>query len=136
MHVTIRFNLQNSRAASKKATHLTAGVAPLSSPVPAPPIRLPKEAYDTLKDKQLRERLQRHELSTHGSRAKMQARHEKWVVIFNANLDQAPEQQKSVGALRAQLTDWENGRERDERERTKANGIAIDADYEVCSFAA
>ncbi|KAG8935085.1 E3 ubiquitin-protein ligase rad18 [Tulasnella sp. 417] len=85
------------------------------------PERLPKEAYDTLKDKQLRERLARFDLSTTGSRAKMQARHERWVVLYNSNFqDQAPENRKTLKALRADLLVWEKEREKDEKERAKA----------------
>ena len=98
----------------------------------SPPQRLVKEAYDTLKDKQLRERLQIFDLPTEGSRIKLQARHERWVVIYNANLDQAPEQQNSTRALRAQLIAWEAGRERDEREKARAmDGFTSAEDYEV-----
>ncbi|KAG8906832.1 E3 ubiquitin-protein ligase rad18 [Tulasnella sp. 403] len=106
------------------------------TPGSSPLERLPKEAYDTLKEKQIRVRLQRFDLPTTGSRSKLQARHERWVVIFNANLDQSPEHQRSLSALRTQLQIWEQGRERDEKERTKAqekvgaNG-SIAADYEV-----
>ncbi|KAG9051067.1 E3 ubiquitin-protein ligase rad18 [Tulasnella sp. UAMH 9824] len=89
-----------------------------ASPLPE---RLPKEAYDTLKDKQLRERLARFDLSTTGNRAKMQARHERWVILYNSNFqDQAPENRKSLKALRSDLLAWEKEREKDEKERAKA----------------
>ncbi|KAG8973340.1 E3 ubiquitin-protein ligase rad18 [Tulasnella sp. 425] len=89
-----------------------------ASPLPE---RLPKEAYDTLKDKQLRERLGRFDLPTSGSRTKLQARHERWVVIYNSNFqDQAPENRRSLKALRAELLAWEKEREKDEKERARA----------------
>lgn len=103
------------RRTSKKAVPLGTGNSPNT-----PSGRLAAEAYDTLKDKQLRERLQRFELPTTGSRAKLQARHARWVVLYNANLDHAPERQKSISALRAELIAWESGKEKDEREHAKA----------------
>lgn len=68
----------------------------------------------------------------------MQARHERWTVIYNANLDQDEGQRKSVTALRAALVKWEEGREKDEKERAKAvEGLGtggtgpVGRDYEV-----
>ncbi|KAG8935516.1 E3 ubiquitin-protein ligase rad18 [Tulasnella sp. 418] len=101
---------------------------------PPPTTRLPKEAYDLMKDKQLRERLSRFDISTTGSRARLQARHERWVILYNANLDNPVEARKPVSALREELSHWEEGKEQDEKEKTKAAesaGQAGDIEYQA-----
>ncbi|KAG9008841.1 E3 ubiquitin-protein ligase rad18 [Tulasnella sp. JGI-2019a] len=112
-------NIFNGAASSTRRS-TNSKVATYTARSTSPPERLPREAYDTLKDKQLRERLARFDLSTTGSRAKLQARHERWAVIFNANMDQDEGQRRSLSALKAALVKWEEGREKDEKERVKA----------------
>ncbi|KAG8882474.1 E3 ubiquitin-protein ligase rad18 [Tulasnella sp. 331] len=112
-------NIFNGTASSSKKSN-NAKNSNHASRSASPPVRLPREAYDTLKDKQLRERLSRFDLATTGTRAKLQARHERWTVVYNANLDQDESHRKSLNALRAALVKWEEGRERDEKERAKA----------------
>lgn len=81
-------------------------------------------------------------MPTSGSRTKLQARHERWVVVYNSNFqDQAHENRRSLKALRAELLAWEKEREKDEKERARAmersgNGGSKDSgtnglDYEV-----
>ncbi|KAH8833916.1 hypothetical protein DL96DRAFT_1578830 [Flagelloscypha sp. PMI_526] len=68
---------------------------------------LPKVAYDTLKDKQLKERLSEHDLSIVGDRKTLVERHQQWVMLYNSNLDRASHHRCSVADLRKQLTKWE-----------------------------
>ncbi|KAJ4488566.1 hypothetical protein J3R30DRAFT_3794053 [Lentinula aciculospora] len=68
---------------------------------------LPTKSYDTLKDKVVRELLREHGLPTTGDRKTMIARHQRWVIIFNANLDRTRGMRKSLTILRRELRDWE-----------------------------
>ncbi|KAJ8592629.1 hypothetical protein M405DRAFT_732940 [Rhizopogon salebrosus TDB-379] len=72
--------------------------------------RIPKVSYDVLKDKQLKDLLQTHTLSTHGDRKTWIARHRRWVMIFNANLDKCESNRKSAQELRHELKKWEDDR--------------------------
>ncbi|KAJ3820879.1 hypothetical protein F5878DRAFT_618567 [Lentinula raphanica] len=68
---------------------------------------LPSKSYDTLKDKQVRELLSEHDLPTTGDRKTIIARHQRWVTIYNANLDKTLKMRKSLSILRRDLRDWE-----------------------------
>ncbi|KAJ3781539.1 hypothetical protein GGU10DRAFT_437243 [Lentinula aff. detonsa] len=68
---------------------------------------LPIKSYDTLKDKTVRELLLEHELPTTGDRRTIIARHQRWVIIYNANLDKTRKIRKSLSFLRRNLRDWE-----------------------------
>ncbi|KAG7453048.1 uncharacterized protein BT62DRAFT_44099 [Guyanagaster necrorhizus] len=67
---------------------------------------LPKVSYDTLKDKQIKQLLQDQGLATLGNRALCIARHQKWVMLWNSNLDKAPKNRKSKSQLRSDLDQW------------------------------
>ncbi|EMD34430.1 hypothetical protein CERSUDRAFT_97689 [Gelatoporia subvermispora B] len=67
---------------------------------------LPKMSYDVLKDKRIQEYLMEHDLPTTGSRDACIARHQKWVMLFNANLDRSANRQ-NLSQLREELETWE-----------------------------
>ncbi|KAJ7632106.1 hypothetical protein FB45DRAFT_911472 [Roridomyces roridus] len=69
---------------------------------------LPKVAYDTLKEKQLRDKLTEHGLSTSGTHAQMVARHQQWTLLWNANLDKSPANRQSTTELRKEMRRWED----------------------------
>ncbi|KAF8655846.1 hypothetical protein AX16_002930 [Volvariella volvacea WC 439] len=72
--------------------------------------RLPKVSYSTLKDRQLRDMLQEHELPTTGDRPTHERRHQHWVMLYNANLDRSISNRKSLQELRRELKQWEQQR--------------------------
>ncbi|KAF9072866.1 hypothetical protein BDP27DRAFT_1417643 [Rhodocollybia butyracea] len=78
---------------------------------------LPKKSYDTLKDKAIKELLQEHDLPITGDRKTLVVRHQRWVIIYNSNLDKARNLRKSIPALRRELRDWETL----QKNRTKHN---------------
>ncbi|KAK0458547.1 uncharacterized protein EV420DRAFT_364248 [Desarmillaria tabescens] len=65
---------------------------------------LPKVSYDTLKDRQIKNLLNDQGLSTSGDRALCITRHQKWVMLWNSNLDKAPKHRKSPSQLKSDLT--------------------------------
>ncbi|KAK0474877.1 hypothetical protein IW261DRAFT_531118 [Armillaria novae-zelandiae] len=67
---------------------------------------LPKVSYDTLKDKQIKQLLQDQKLPTSGDRALWITRHQKWVMLWNSNLDKAPKNRKSPSQLKSELSRW------------------------------
>ncbi|KAI0318436.1 hypothetical protein OF83DRAFT_1182403 [Amylostereum chailletii] len=72
---------------------------------------IPKVSYAVLKDKQLRDLLSEHELPSTGDRHVLIARHQRWVALYNANVDRGARQRKKPPELRAEMKKWE--RERD-----------------------
>ncbi|KAK1219853.1 E3 ubiquitin-protein ligase rad18 [Marasmius sp. AFHP31] len=68
---------------------------------------LPKKSYGVLRDKAIRELLFEHDLPTGGDRNTLIARHQQWVILYNANLDKSEKLRKSLDALRRDLTHWE-----------------------------
>ncbi|KAJ3877139.1 hypothetical protein F5051DRAFT_504103 [Lentinula edodes] len=68
---------------------------------------LPTKSYDTLRDKAIRDLLHEHDLLTTGDRKTIVARHQRWVIIYNANLDKTHKMRKSLTSLRRDLRDWE-----------------------------
>ncbi|CCM05056.1 uncharacterized protein FIBRA_07259 [Fibroporia radiculosa] len=70
---------------------------------------LPKVSYHTIKDKRLLELLHEHELPTTGERAAWVRRHEKWVMMHNANADRASSDRRTRAQLRRDLRAWEDG---------------------------
>ncbi|KAF9553812.1 hypothetical protein CPC08DRAFT_713433 [Agrocybe pediades] len=68
---------------------------------------LPISNYTTLKDKQLKEMLIEQEIPVTGDRALWELRHQRWVTIFNANLDRSGPNRKTKGELRKELKKWE-----------------------------
>jgi len=71
---------------------------------------LPKASYTVLKDKQIRDLLAAHDLSTTGDRSHLISRHERWVALYNANLDRSPGLRKRVAELRVEMRRWEEDR--------------------------
>ncbi|KAG2157630.1 uncharacterized protein EDB93DRAFT_803321 [Suillus bovinus] len=74
--------------------------------------RIPKASYDLLKDKQVKDLLHAHNLSVLGDRKMWIARHKRWVMIFNANLDKSVSNRKNTKELRNELKNWEDSRKR------------------------
>lgn len=72
---------------------------------------LPKVSYNMLKDKQIRDLLSEHELPTTGDHATLVSRHQRWVSIYNANVDRNPQYRRRVSELRVELKKWEKDRE-------------------------
>ncbi|KAL6307967.1 hypothetical protein BKA93DRAFT_833243 [Sparassis latifolia] len=71
---------------------------------------LPKVSYHTLKDSVIKDRLLEHNLPTTGDRNTLNKRHAKWVMMFNANLDQSSTDRKTLSQLRRELQTWEDER--------------------------
>ncbi|KAJ7581489.1 hypothetical protein C8J56DRAFT_266020 [Mycena floridula] len=67
---------------------------------------IPKVSYDTLKEKQIKDLLQEHGLSLAGDRHIMATRHQKWRILFNANLDKR--KRVSRAQLKKDLYAWED----------------------------
>ncbi|KAF8894717.1 hypothetical protein BD779DRAFT_859472 [Infundibulicybe gibba] len=82
---------------------------------------LPKASYGTLKDKKIREMLSEHGLPTHGERSACIQRHQRWVILYNANLDRAVAHRKTKGELRKDLKRWED--ERNKKSKTVVDDI-------------
>ncbi|KAG1819685.1 uncharacterized protein BJ212DRAFT_1060396 [Suillus subaureus] len=74
--------------------------------------RIPKASYDVLKDKQVKDLLHTHNLPIIGDRKTWIARHQRWVMIFNANLDKSGSNRKTTKELRNELKNWEDSRKR------------------------
>ncbi|KZV70607.1 hypothetical protein PENSPDRAFT_579153 [Peniophora sp. CONT] len=72
---------------------------------------LPKVSYNMLKDKQIRDLLAEQELPTTGDHTTLVARHQRWVSIYNANVDRNPQYRRRISELRAELRKWEKERE-------------------------
>ncbi|KAF7294703.1 DNA repair protein [Mycena indigotica] len=79
--------------------------------------RVPKLAYDTLTQKQLRERLERLGLLTTGDHSVLVARHQQWAMLWNANLDKSTEHRESKEKLRRTLRKWESERHAPRKEK-------------------
>ncbi|KAI0261065.1 hypothetical protein BC834DRAFT_830780 [Gloeopeniophorella convolvens] len=92
---------------------------------PVDPSPLPKASYTVLKDKQIRDLLSAHDLATVGDRAQLIARHERWVSLYNANLDRSPAARKRLAELRQEMRRWE-----EDRRASKKDPLKIDvAEY-------
>ncbi|KIJ69652.1 hypothetical protein HYDPIDRAFT_79970 [Hydnomerulius pinastri MD-312] len=68
--------------------------------------RLPKVSYAVLKDKVLKDLLLSQKLPVSGDRNTWITRHQRWVMLFNANLDKAG-RRKTASELRVELKRWE-----------------------------
>ncbi|KAJ3507489.1 hypothetical protein NLJ89_g6276 [Agrocybe chaxingu] len=66
---------------------------------------LPISTYTTLKDRQLKEMLLEHDLPLTGDRTNWEQRHQRWVMLYNANLDRS--NRKTKTELRRDLKKWE-----------------------------
>lgn len=71
---------------------------------------IPKVAYHTLKEKRLREMLSDHDLPTTGDKDTLIRRHERWVLVYNANLDRNPRDRETLEELIRKLKKWEDTR--------------------------
>ncbi|KAJ7702227.1 hypothetical protein B0H17DRAFT_1043261 [Mycena rosella] len=81
---------------------------------------LPKVSYDTLKEKQLRDKLAEHGLPTTGDRPVLTRRHQRWTMQWNANLDKSAAKRQTKAELRADLKKWE------EQRKNKKEKITVD----------
>ncbi|KAJ6606420.1 hypothetical protein DFH09DRAFT_1120145 [Mycena vulgaris] len=81
---------------------------------------LPKVSYDTLKEKQLRDKLVEHGLSTTGERTVLVRRHKQWTMLFNANLDKSASKRQTKAELRNDLKKWE------EQRKSKKEKVTVD----------
>ncbi|CAA7265359.1 unnamed protein product [Cyclocybe aegerita] len=66
---------------------------------------LPIATYTTLKDRQLKEMLLDQDLPLTGDRSNWEQRHQRWVMLYNANLDRS--NRKTKAELRRDLKKWE-----------------------------
>jgi len=105
---------------------------------------LPIQTYATLKDRQLKEMLQEHDLPVTGNRSNWEQRHQRyvlssfleagyiqsfmtrWVMLYNSNLDRSSTNRKSRTELRGDLRKWE-----EEMSRRKKTVIHNVLDYQV-----
>ncbi|OJT07267.1 Postreplication repair E3 ubiquitin-protein ligase rad18 [Trametes pubescens] len=69
----------------------------------AEPEHLPKVAYDIHPQKRIVELLNEWGLPTHGEKSALIKRHSRWIVLYNANVDRAPENRHTVEQLRIEL---------------------------------
>ncbi|CAL1703473.1 unnamed protein product [Somion occarium] len=72
---------------------------------------IPKVAYHTLKEKRLREMLADHDLPNNGDKDTLIKRHERWALLYNANLDRTPTDRLTLEDLRRELKKWETERQ-------------------------
>ncbi|KAH9955636.1 hypothetical protein BC827DRAFT_1236238 [Russula dissimulans] len=86
-----------------------------------PDTPLPKASYTVLKEKQIRDFLAAYDLSTSGDRSQLIARHERWVAVYNANLDRSPALRKRLADLRVEMRRWEEVRRKEKKEPLKAD---------------
>ncbi|KAI9056907.1 hypothetical protein FKP32DRAFT_1585149 [Trametes sanguinea] len=77
---------------------------------------IPKVAYDIHRQKRLVELLNEWGLPTNGDRNALIWRHSKWVVLYNANVDRAPENRRSLDQLRAELRKAEEAEHKTRKE--------------------
>ncbi|KIM87497.1 hypothetical protein PILCRDRAFT_815020 [Piloderma croceum F 1598] len=91
---------------------------------------LPKESYAVLKDRKIKDMLLAYQLPTNGDRNTCIARHSRWVMTYNANLDKSLAQRKSPAELRAELRRWEELQKANakRRERERESGEAVGED--------
>lgn len=109
---------------------------------------LPIQTYATLKDRQLKDMLQKHDLPVTGDRSNWEQRHQRyvlspspeacyilsfmtrWVMLYNSNLDRSLANRKTRTALRGELQKWEE--EMSKRKKIVVHDIL---DYQVTLFA-
>ncbi|KAI6007833.1 hypothetical protein EDC04DRAFT_2582702 [Pisolithus marmoratus] len=93
--------------------------------------RLPKASYAVLKDKVLRDLLLSQKLPTTGDRNTWIARHQRWVMMYNANLDKSEGNRKGLIELRNELKKWEEDRKISKKivEDVVAHETAYRADF-------
>ncbi|KAJ7771607.1 hypothetical protein B0H16DRAFT_189580 [Mycena metata] len=79
---------------------------------------LPKVSYDTLKDKQLKDKLAEQGLAVTGDRAMWTERLQRWTMLWNANLDKSAGHRQSRGELHKELKRWEEERKNRKKKAT------------------
>ncbi|KAF5386563.1 hypothetical protein D9615_001906 [Tricholomella constricta] len=82
---------------------------------------LPKASYATLKDRKLKEMLTEHGLPISGDRNQWIHRHQRWVMIYNANLDRSSRNRKTKQELRKELKKWEDEKAKKRRTTVEDN---------------
>ncbi|KIM49499.1 hypothetical protein M413DRAFT_438683 [Hebeloma cylindrosporum] len=87
---------------------------------------LPISTYTTLKDKQLKDMLTQQNLPVTGDRSIWEQRHQRWVMLYNANLDKSLANRKTKAELRKDLKRWE-----EERTRKKKTAITDVKGYQI-----
>ncbi|KAJ6582840.1 hypothetical protein B0H10DRAFT_2097984 [Mycena sp. CBHHK59/15] len=87
--------------------------------------QLPKVSYDTLKDKQLKDKLLEHNLSTAGDRSLLILRHQRWTILHNANLDKSTSKRRTKPELHKELKKWEEER----KVKKKKTATTVDEAY-------
>ncbi|KAK0559729.1 E3 ubiquitin-protein ligase rad18 [Tilletia horrida] len=88
--------------------------------------KMVRPQYVGKSDRDMKKMLQQERLPTGGTHQRMVARHRQWVNIFNANLDAAPAKRQTEAQLRRALSEWDRGK--DEEERNRARGGVISSD--------
>ncbi|TBU60615.1 hypothetical protein BD310DRAFT_1037657 [Dichomitus squalens] len=76
---------------------------------------LPKVAYDIHPQKRIAEMLAAWDLPAHGDKAALARRHARWVVLYNANVDRAARQRRTLEQLRQDLRRAEDAEGRGRR---------------------
>ncbi|KAE8218495.1 hypothetical protein CF319_g7647 [Tilletia indica] len=74
----------------------------------------------------MRKLLEKDRLPTSGSKERMVARHRQWINIFNANLDAAPAKRHTEAQLRRALSEWDRGKDEEERHRSRGGVVSDD----------
>ncbi|KAI0781354.1 hypothetical protein BD413DRAFT_462819 [Trametes elegans] len=87
------------------------------------PEHIPKVAYDIHPQKRIAEMLSEWGLPTHGEKGALARRHSKWIVLYNANVDRAPENRRTLEQLRSELRQIEEA-ERKTRKQTVDDPVA------------
>ncbi|KAI0329846.1 hypothetical protein GY45DRAFT_1251963 [Cubamyces sp. BRFM 1775] len=82
----------------------------------AEPEHLPKVAYDIHPRARIAEMLNEWDLPTHGDKNTLIRRHSKWIVLYNANVDRAPEHRRSLEQLRNELRKMEEAEQKTRKE--------------------
>ncbi|CDO68859.1 hypothetical protein BN946_scf185000.g2 [Trametes cinnabarina] len=77
---------------------------------------IPKVAYDIHPQKRMVELLNEWGLPTHGDRNALIRRHSRWVVLYNANVDRAPENRWTLDRLRTELRKAEEAEQKTRKE--------------------
>ncbi|KAI8999023.1 hypothetical protein BD414DRAFT_433472 [Trametes punicea] len=77
---------------------------------------IPKVAYDIHPQKRIAEMLSEWGLPTHGDKNALVRRHSKWVILYNANVDRAPENRRTLDQLRNDLRKLEEAEQKTRKE--------------------
>ncbi|KAL9940122.1 hypothetical protein V8E36_000827 [Tilletia maclaganii] len=88
--------------------------------------KLVRPQYVGRTDAGMKKLLEADRLPTGGNKERMVARHRQWVNIFNANLDAAPAKRQTEAQLRRALSEWERGKDEEERNRARGGMVSED----------